>query len=126
VQRPMTSGPRGWPAGPTLEALMGWFYSDTLQEAVEGNPILKVSGGELHGRLATWLGQPATTWRVTDLTMSVTPPWTPINTPLPVEIKAAHSTCSSPHVNILVWSSSAGEARSGVESQVKHLLELQR
>jgi hypothetical protein len=25
-------------------------------------------------------GQPATTWRVTDLTKSVTPPWTPMNT----------------------------------------------
>jgi hypothetical protein len=36
---------------------------------------------ELHGWSATWLGQPDTTWQVTDLTKSATPPWTPINTP---------------------------------------------
>jgi hypothetical protein len=47
-------------------------------------------------------GRPGTTWRVTDLTKSVTPPWTPISTPLPVEINATHTTCSSPLVNVLV------------------------
>jgi hypothetical protein len=53
VQRPLTSGPRGWPAGqtpwpasPTLQPLMGWLCGDTLQEAVEGNPKLKVGGGQ--------------------------------------------------------------------------------
>jgi hypothetical protein len=52
VQRSMTSGPRGWPAGqttwavgPTLQPLTGWLHGDTLQEAVEGNPRLKVDGG---------------------------------------------------------------------------------
>jgi hypothetical protein len=52
VQRPMTSGPRGCPAGqtplpagPTLQPLMGWLHGDTLQEAVERNPKLKVVGG---------------------------------------------------------------------------------
>jgi hypothetical protein len=43
VQRPLTSGPMGWPAGPTLQPLMSWLHNDTLQEAVEGNPKLKVS-----------------------------------------------------------------------------------
>jgi hypothetical protein len=46
VQRPLTSGPRGWPVGPTLQPLMGWLRSDTLQEAVEGNPKLEVNGGQ--------------------------------------------------------------------------------
>jgi hypothetical protein len=52
VQRPLTSGPRGLPAGqtpwlvgPTLQPLAGWLHGDTLQEAVEGNPRLKVGGG---------------------------------------------------------------------------------
>jgi hypothetical protein len=46
VQRPLTSGPRGWPAGPTLQPLTGWLRGDTLPEAVEGNPKLKVGGGQ--------------------------------------------------------------------------------
>jgi hypothetical protein len=51
VQRLMTSGPRGSPAkppgqvGPNLQPLASWRRGDTLQEAVEGNPKLKVSGG---------------------------------------------------------------------------------
>jgi hypothetical protein len=82
VQRPLTSGPRGlpagqtpWPASPTLQPLMGWLHGDILQEAVEGNPKLKVGGGRT--------------------------PWTPINTPLPMEIKAKqHSFCSSPLIKV--------------------------
>jgi hypothetical protein len=46
VQRLLTSGPRGWPAGPTLLTLMGWLRSDTLQEAVEGDHKLKIGGGQ--------------------------------------------------------------------------------
>jgi hypothetical protein len=73
VQRPLTSGPRGWPAGPTMQPHTGWLCSDTVQEAVEGNPRLKVSGGQ-----TPWptdhVARPATTWRVIDLTKSVTPP----------------------------------------------------
>jgi hypothetical protein len=91
---PLTSGPRGWPADPTLQPLTGWLRADTIQEVVEGNPKLKVGGGR-----TPW---PATTWRVTDLTKSVTPPWTPINTPLLVKIKATHTTCSSPLVKVSV------------------------
>jgi hypothetical protein len=52
VQRSLISGPRGWPAGqtpwpagPTLQPLAGWLHGDTLQEAVEENPKLKVGGG---------------------------------------------------------------------------------
>jgi hypothetical protein len=44
VQRPLTSGPRGWPAGPTLPPLMGWLHGLALQEAVIRNPKLEVGG----------------------------------------------------------------------------------
>jgi hypothetical protein len=53
VQRPLTYGPRGWlasqttwPVGPTLQPLTRRLHGDTLQEAVIGNPKLKVSGGQ--------------------------------------------------------------------------------
>jgi hypothetical protein len=45
VQRPLTSGPMGWPAGPTLQPQVCWLRGDTLQEKIDGNPKLKVSGG---------------------------------------------------------------------------------
>jgi hypothetical protein len=61
VQRPLTSGPRGWLTGPTLQPLMGRLHSDTLQEAVTGNPKPKVSAGH-----APWppghVARLATTW----------------------------------------------------------------
>jgi hypothetical protein len=41
----LTSGPRGWLAGPTLQPLMGRLHGDTLQEVVIGNLKSKVSGG---------------------------------------------------------------------------------
>jgi hypothetical protein len=44
VQRLLTSGPRGWPAGQG-QPLTGWLHVDILQEAVEGNFKLKVGGG---------------------------------------------------------------------------------
>jgi hypothetical protein len=46
VQRPLTSGPKGWPTGPTLQPLTGQLHDDTLQEAVIGNSKPKVSGGQ--------------------------------------------------------------------------------
>jgi hypothetical protein len=45
VQRPLTSGPMGWPVGPTLHPLMGQLHGDTLQDAVTGNPKPRVGGG---------------------------------------------------------------------------------
>jgi hypothetical protein len=60
----LTSGPRGWqagqtlyPVGPTLQPLVGWLHGDTLQEAVEGNPKLKV-GGDQTPWPASQAGQP--------------------------------------------------------------------
>jgi hypothetical protein len=45
VQRLLTSGPKGWPTGPTLQHLVGQLHGDTLQAVVIGNLKLKVSGG---------------------------------------------------------------------------------
>jgi hypothetical protein len=51
VQRPLTSGPRGWladqtpwPAGPTFQPLTGLLHGHTLQEAVIRNLKLEVGG----------------------------------------------------------------------------------
>jgi hypothetical protein len=52
VQRPLTSGPRGWPGaqtlwpvGPTLQLLVGWLHGNALQEVVTMTLKLEVSGG---------------------------------------------------------------------------------
>jgi hypothetical protein len=52
MQRPLTSGPKGWPASqtpwpasPTLQPLAGWLHGDTHQKVIEGNPKLKVGAG---------------------------------------------------------------------------------
>jgi hypothetical protein len=51
VQRPLTSGPRGWPAGqtpwpvgPTLQPFTGLLHGHALQEAVTRNLKLEVGG----------------------------------------------------------------------------------
>jgi hypothetical protein len=81
VEGPLTSGPRRWPVGPTLQPLTGWLHGDTLQDAIEGNPKLKVGGGQTTwpvGHVARSAGQHL---HVPDLTKSVTPPWTPYKYP---------------------------------------------
>jgi hypothetical protein len=78
VQKPLTSGPHGWPAGqtpwpagPTLQLLTGWLGGDALLEAVIRNPRPAVGGGR-----APWsVAQPTTG-------VSVTHPGTPISIPL--------------------------------------------
>jgi hypothetical protein len=123
VHGPLTSGPRGWPAdqtpcpaGPPLQPLIGWLQGDTLQETVEGNPKLKVSGGRTPWR-ASHLARPAghdlACYRLNQVG---NPPWTPINTPIPVEIKATHTTSIPPLVKVQFSSSSTGKALSRVES----------
>jgi hypothetical protein len=76
----------------------------------------------LPSRPATWLDRPTSTLHQTDLSKSVEVPFTPINIPLTVKVNTPHSICSSPLVKVLVYSSSAGEALLGVESNF--LLEL--
>jgi hypothetical protein len=44
VQRPLTSGPKGWPVGPILQPLVGLLHEHALQEAVTRNPKLEVGG----------------------------------------------------------------------------------
>jgi hypothetical protein len=61
-----------------------------------------------------------------DLAKSVETPLCPyINPPTP-EDSTTYYTCSSPLVKVRFSSSSAGEALSGVESQVEQSLELQK
>jgi hypothetical protein len=45
VQRPLTCGPSGWPASPTLQPPMTFVGGDTLQEVVEWNSRPVVVGG---------------------------------------------------------------------------------
>jgi hypothetical protein len=54
VQRPLTSGPRGWPAGQ-----IPWL---ARHEKGKAKAVKKSVEAEPHGRAATWLGRPATTW----------------------------------------------------------------
>jgi hypothetical protein len=86
-----------WPAALCTRVYMRRGRSRQSRKSVEAEP---------HGRPDTWLGRLASTWQFTDLTKSVTSPWTPINTPLPVEIRthatfwrfhlqSSHSYCSS-------------------------------
>jgi hypothetical protein len=60
VQRPLTSGPRGWPAGPTLQPLVGLLHGHALQEAVTRNLKLEVGGSQTWssaGHVARLTGQ---------------------------------------------------------------------
>jgi hypothetical protein len=61
---------------------------------------------ELIGRLAMWLGRPATTWRVTASAKSVELPNGPINTPLPVKVDThtphfVDSTCKALFLSVV-------------------------
>jgi hypothetical protein len=102
VQRPLTSGPRGWlvsqtpwPTGTTLQPLEGWLRGDTIQEVVEGNPKLKVSGGQTPWPACHHLA----CYRLNQID---NPSLDPYKYPLPVEIKVTHTTCSSPLVKVSV------------------------
>jgi hypothetical protein len=74
VQRPLTSGPRGWPVGqtpllanPTLQPLMSQLHDDTLQEMVTGNLKPKVSGGRtpwMPGHVARLAGHHLVSYRL--------------------------------------------------------------
>jgi hypothetical protein len=105
----LTSGPRGWPAGPTpwpvgptLQPLTGWIYGDTLQEAVEGNPKLKVGEGQTPwptGHVAMPADHHMACYRLNKVS---NPSLNPYKYLLPVEIKGTHTTCSSPLVKVSV------------------------
>jgi hypothetical protein len=102
VQRMLSSGPRGWPTGPTLQPLPGWLCGDTLQEAVKGNPKPKVGGGETPWPISH-VARPASHHLVCYRFNQVSnPALDPYKYPLPVEIKATRTTCSSPLVKVSV------------------------
>jgi hypothetical protein len=93
---------------------------------LEWNPKLKVDGGQtpwLAGHVARPAGHHLACYRLNQVS---NPSLDPYKYPLPVEIKATHSTCSSTLVKVWFSSSSTGEALSGVESQVEFLLELRK
>jgi hypothetical protein len=110
VQKPLTCGPSGrpagqtpWPAGPTLQPPMSFLGGDTLQEAMEWNPRPGVIGGP-----APWparhVAQPAGHRLVNYRLNRVgncswdTYKYTPTD-----EIHTPHSTCSYPVVKVLVY-----------------------
>jgi hypothetical protein len=95
VQRPLTCEPRGWLAGPTLQPLMGWLHDHTLQEVVTGNPKPKVGAGQTPRPTSHHL----VSYRLNQVS---NPSLDPYKTPLPMEIKTPHSTCSSPLVKVPV------------------------
>jgi hypothetical protein len=47
VQTPLTSGPRGWLVGPTLQPLVGCLHGHAVQEVVTWNPKLGVGGSQI-------------------------------------------------------------------------------
>jgi hypothetical protein len=57
-----------WPAASCTRVYTRRGRTKRWRKSVEAKP---------HGKPATWLCRPATTWGVTDLTKSVTSPWTP-------------------------------------------------
>jgi hypothetical protein len=69
---------------------------------------------ELISRLATWLGRPAATLRVTASTKLVELPHGPINTPLPVKVDThtphfRDSTCKAPFLSVVARCSLVGK-----------------
>jgi hypothetical protein len=102
VQRPLTSGPRGWPAGPTLQPLMGLLHGHVLLEAVTRNPKLEVSGSWTRwsaDHVARPTGQHLACYRLNQVGNSSLDPY---KYPIPMEFKTPHSTCSSPLIKVLV------------------------
>jgi hypothetical protein len=96
-------------------------FMDTLsRRRYQGIRSLKLLEAGLGGRLATWLGRLANTWRVTALIKLVTPPWTPINTPHGIQDTTLYlqfSTCKGCDLVVVV-----AQAKLCQESRVKSSL----
>jgi hypothetical protein len=80
VQRPLASRP----AFESVQTKTSWTHVYARRERLWR--WIKSMEAKLIGQLATWLGQPATTWQVTTLAKSVELPHDPINTPLPMKV----------------------------------------
>jgi hypothetical protein len=109
VQRPLTSGPRGWSTGqtpwlddPTLQPLAGWLHGHALQEAVTRNPKLKVGGSRTRwppGHVAWPASQHLVHYQPNQVGNSSLDPYKYL---MSVEFKTPHSTYSSPLVKVSV------------------------
>jgi hypothetical protein len=109
VQRPLTSGPRRWPADqtpwstdPTLQPLMGLLHGHALQAVVTRNLKHEVSGSWTRwpaGHVARPVSQHLACY---ELNGFVNSSFDPYKYPLPMEFKIPHSTCSSPLVKVLI------------------------
>jgi hypothetical protein len=107
VQRPLTSGPRGWPAdqtlwsaGPTFQSLTDWLHGHNLQKAVIGNLKQEVSGSGIWwppSHVARPASQHLACYRLNQVGNSSLDSY---KYPLPVEFKTPHSTYSSPLVKV--------------------------
>jgi hypothetical protein len=67
VQKPLTSGPRGWLVSPTLQPLVGWLHRHALQEEVTYNLKLEVSGSRTWwppGHMSRLVGQHLACYRL--------------------------------------------------------------
>jgi hypothetical protein len=102
VQRPLTCGPSGWLAGPTLQPPMSFLGGDAFQEVVEWKPRPGVRGGHDPwpvGHVARPVGQHLVNYRLNRFGNCS---WDSNKYLLPMELKTPHSTCSSPLVKVLV------------------------
>jgi hypothetical protein len=91
VQRPLTSGPKGWPAGqtpwptdPTFQPLTDWLHRHALQEAVTRNPKLEVDGS----RACCPPGQHLVCYRLNQIGNSSLDPYEYPSTGLVVDFKS--------------------------------------
>jgi hypothetical protein len=110
VQRPLTSGPKGWQAvqtlwlaSPTLQPLMGLLHGHALQEAVTRNLKLEVGGSRTQwpaSHVARPTGQHLACYRLNQVSNSSLDPY---KYPLPMEFKISRSTYSSLLVKVPVW-----------------------
>jgi hypothetical protein len=106
---PLTCGPSAWPAGqtpwlagPTLQPPMSFLGGDTLQEALEWNLRLGVSGGHdpwPAGHVARLPGQHLANYQLNQVGYCS---WDSYKYPPINGIHRAHSTYSSPLVKVLV------------------------
>jgi hypothetical protein len=65
----------------SLSSILCRFGLQLLNTCVHEKGKAKAVEAEPHGWPTRGRGRPPSTWRVTDLTKSVTPPWTSINNP---------------------------------------------
>jgi hypothetical protein len=117
VQRLLTSGPKGWPAGPTLQPLVGWLHGHTLQEVVTRNPKLEVSGRRTRrppDHMTGLASQHLACYQHNQVSNSSLDPY---KYPPSVEFKTPHSTCKCSSLVVVVQAKPCRKSR--VESSLR-------